>query len=191
MAADDTLAVLGELFADDLQGHRLRVPAGTGQTAPWAEFSTVTNERWHTGNVVLVGDAAHTAHYSIGSGTRLALEDAMALADAVADTMVGRADLDQALEGYGLRRAAAVGAAQADAANSARWFENVPRYVDRAPEQVAQLLLLRRSSVLQRMSPTTYLRLAHLAASPALAPVGDAVRRGLRMARQSPIGAGR
>jgi 2-polyprenyl-6-methoxyphenol hydroxylase-like FAD-dependent oxidoreductase len=183
------LRMIEELFADCLQGSPLRLRPGAGRTPPWTRFQQVRNRRWSAGNVVLVGDAAHTTHFSIGSGTRLALEDAMALADALA----GHADLPQALAGYGAHRAAEVAAAQAEAANSARWFETVPRYIDRDPAQFAQLLLLRRSSVLQRMSPGAYLRLSHAAATlPGLAPLGGAVRRGLGRARQAdPRGAGR
>ena len=68
-----------ELFADELEGHRL-----LKNRSLWRNFPTVRNERWHHGNVVLVGDAAHTAHFSIGSGTKLAMEDAIALAQALA-----------------------------------------------------------------------------------------------------------
>jgi anthraniloyl-CoA monooxygenase len=75
-----TVAYLSRLFADDLRGHRLLT-----NRSIWRSFPTVRNERWHHGNVVLVGDAAHTAHFSIGSGTKLAMEDAIALAGALRD----------------------------------------------------------------------------------------------------------
>src|SRR3954469_15916347 len=72
---DASIAICEELFADVLGGHRL-----IGNNSRWIDFVTVRNERWHHDNVVLLGDAAHTAHFSIGSGTKLAIEDAIALA---------------------------------------------------------------------------------------------------------------
>ena len=72
---DDTVAFCEALFADELEGHRL-----LKNRSLWRSFPTVRNERWHHGNVVLLGDAAHTAHFSVGSGTKLAMEDAIALA---------------------------------------------------------------------------------------------------------------
>ena len=66
---------IAEIFADELQGHEILT-----NNSKWLNFHTVRNERWHDGNVVLLGDAAHTAHFSIGSGTKLAMEDALALA---------------------------------------------------------------------------------------------------------------
>ena len=64
-----------EIFADELRGHQVLT-----NNSKWLNFTTVRNERWHDGNLVLLGDAAHTAHFSIGSGTKLAMEDALALA---------------------------------------------------------------------------------------------------------------
>ena len=74
---EETVAYCSELFAEQLEGHSLLTNRST-----WRTFPTITNERWHHGNVVLIGDAAHTAHFSIGSGTKLAMEDAIALVDA-------------------------------------------------------------------------------------------------------------
>ena len=81
--ADETegLALLEELFGKLLDGHRLIGRANSGGAAQWLNFRTLTNRTWSHGNVVLLGDAAHTTHYSIGAGTTLALEDALALAD--------------------------------------------------------------------------------------------------------------
>ena len=72
---EQRVARLRELFADELDGHELHA-----NNSKWLNFTTVRNERWHDGNLVLLGDAAHTAHFSIGSGTKLAMEDALALA---------------------------------------------------------------------------------------------------------------
>src|SRR5205085_2934861 len=72
------VAYLEALFADELEGHSL-----VANRSMWRRFPTVRNARWHAGNVVLLGDAAHTAHFSVGSGTKLAMEDAIALAAAL------------------------------------------------------------------------------------------------------------
>ena len=86
----------------------------------WLNFPRVACERWHHGNLVLLGDAAHTAHFSIGSGTKLALEDAIGLADALhADH-----DLERALEAYQDERQVEVLKLQSAARNSTEWFEN-------------------------------------------------------------------
>ena len=74
-ASDSAVDRIREIFADELRGHRVLT-----NNSKWLNFRTVRNERWHDGNVVLLGDAAHTAHFSIGSGTKLAMEDALALA---------------------------------------------------------------------------------------------------------------
>src|SRR5439155_21046472 len=73
-----TVEYLERLFKDELQGHTLQA-----NRSIWRQFPTVRNARWHSGNVVLLGDAAHTAHFSVGSGTKLAMEDAIALAAAL------------------------------------------------------------------------------------------------------------
>src|SRR6185437_4474941 len=75
---DDTIRFCEALFAEELQGHPL-----LKNRAIWRSFPTVRNARWSHGNVALIGDAAHTAHFSVGSGTKLAMEDAIVLADAV------------------------------------------------------------------------------------------------------------
>ena len=89
----DTVAYFERLFADHLQGHRLLT-----NRSIWRSFPTVRNESWHHGNVVLVGDAAHTAHFSIGSGTKLAMEDAIALVSAF--RKLGFADVPRVLAAY-------------------------------------------------------------------------------------------
>ena len=75
--------MLEELFKEHLAGHRLLGDLGDGTKARWLNFRTMSNQRWYSGNVVLAGDSAHTAHFSIGMGTTLALEDAMVLADSL------------------------------------------------------------------------------------------------------------
>jgi 2-polyprenyl-6-methoxyphenol hydroxylase-like FAD-dependent oxidoreductase len=169
MDADSTLRRLEEIFADPLEGHPLLPQAGTRDTAPWLQFQRVTNERWHAGPVVLMGDAAHTTHFTIGSGTRLALEDAMALADALTHCQ----RLEEALERYGRRRRAALRTTLRSAANSARWFERLPRHVDH--DRFADLMLRRRSAFQNYLPPGAFLRLSDAALS--VPAVTDPVRR--------------
>jgi anthraniloyl-CoA monooxygenase len=122
------------LFAEDLRGHSL-----LSNKSQWLNFVTVKNRSWQTGNVVLVGDAAHTAHFSIGSGTKLAMEDAIALADAMQRT----ADVASALDEYEAERKPVIDRFQEAAAQSQSYFENTERYVDFGPEQFAFHLLSR------------------------------------------------
>lgn len=171
MPADATMRRLEEIFAGPLDGHPLRPQAGTRDTAPWLQFQGVANRRWHAGPVALMGDAAHTTHFTIGSGTRLALEDAMALADALSHCD----RLDQALESYGRRRRAALRTTLRSAANSARWFERLPRYVER--DRFADLLLRRRSAFQAYLPPGLFLRLSDAALS--FPAVTEPVRRAL------------
>ncbi len=120
-----TTATLSRLFARHLAGQPLRSrPDERGRT-PWAHFPMITNERWYAGNVVLVGDCAHTSHFSIGSGTTLALQDAAALGRALASRAAD--ELPPALQCYQDRRLPVVRALQRDAERSAGWFEDVER----------------------------------------------------------------
>jgi anthraniloyl-CoA monooxygenase len=178
MAADTTMRRLEEIFADPLDGHPLRPQAGTRDVAPWLQFRGVTNKRWHSGPVVLMGDAAHTTHFTIGSGTRLALEDAMALADALTDCD----HLDRALESYGRRRRAALRTTLRSAANSAHWFEQLPRYVDH--DRFGDLLLRRRSAVQSYLSPGAFLLLSDAALS--VPAITDPVRRAVARLLSTP-----
>jgi anthraniloyl-CoA monooxygenase len=111
---DRTIAALSEVFADELAGHPL-----IKNRSIWRNFPTVRCARWHTDNVVLVGDAAHTAHFSIGSGTKLAMEDVIVLRDELLATH----DVTAALAAYEARRRPEVEALQAAAQASLEWFE--------------------------------------------------------------------
>jgi 2-polyprenyl-6-methoxyphenol hydroxylase-like FAD-dependent oxidoreductase len=102
-----------------------------------------------------MGDAAHTTHFTIGSGTKLAVEDAIALAE----RLDGYADLPTALEAYGTQRRADLALPKRDAAHSAQWFEHVPRYVGLPAPQFATLLRQRRSRLLPHLPPPLYYRL--------------------------------
>jgi 2-polyprenyl-6-methoxyphenol hydroxylase-like FAD-dependent oxidoreductase len=147
----DCVHLLETVFERHLQGHGLKTKGG----ASWLNFRTVTNEKWHTDDVVLMGDAAHTTHFTIGSGTRLALEDAISLSTTLQDT----ASVAGALEQYEKERRAALRRTQSDARLSARWFESVPRYIDLEPPQVFALLRERRSPLLPHVPPRTYYKL--------------------------------
>lgn len=149
----DGLALLERLFAELLDGHRL---IGRGQAdARWLHFQTVTNRSWYRGNLVLLGDAAHTTHYSIGAGTTLALEDAIALAGA----LDGRTGLAPALAEYERKRKAALLPVQSAARYSARFYESLPRYLRLAPAQMFALLGQRHSPLLPHVPPLLYYRL--------------------------------
>lgn len=151
----DGLALLEDLFADILDGHPLIGRAQADGTAQWLNFRTLTNRTWSRGNLVLIGDAAHTTHYSIGAGTTLALEDAISLAGALRD----RAELRPALARYEQERKAGLLRLQSAARLSAQWYENLPRYIHLPPRQMFALLGQRHSPLLPYVPPQLYYRL--------------------------------
>ncbi|MCX0271888.1 FAD-dependent monooxygenase [Nocardia zapadnayensis] len=124
-----SLDYLQEAFAQTLQGNRL-----IGNRTKWLRFRTVRCRSWFTGNVVLLGDAAHTAHYSIGSGTKLAMEDAIALDRA----LLAAHDMNEALAAYEKERRPAVEHLQAIAERSMAWWDSFP---ERMSMPVAQLMV--------------------------------------------------
>jgi anthraniloyl-CoA monooxygenase len=133
---DETIAFCAALFAEELQGHAL-----LKNRAIWRSFPTVRNRRWSEGRLVLIGDAAHTAHFSVGSGTKLAMEDAIALSDALA---AAPGDVPGALRRYETARRPEVEALQRAAQASLGWFEETERYFGRlAPLEFAASLLTR------------------------------------------------
>jgi anthraniloyl-CoA monooxygenase len=142
--AADTNAFCERLFAPWLEGHRLMSNMSHLRGSQWLSFPRVTNQTWVMDNVVLMGDAAHSAHFSIGSGTKLALEDAIALARAF-DTH--GTDVPAALAAYEAERKVDVLRIQSAARNSTEWFENVARYVHLEPEQFAYSLLTRSQRI--------------------------------------------
>ncbi|MFK4272742.1 bifunctional salicylyl-CoA 5-hydroxylase/oxidoreductase [Streptomyces milbemycinicus] len=123
-----------ELFAEELAGHEV-----FANNSKWLNFTTVRNERWHHGNLVLVGDAAHTAHFSIGSGTKLAMEDSLALAACLHE----HPDVATALAAYEAERRPVVESTQRAAQASLEWFENIGMYVHQEPTQFCFNLLTR------------------------------------------------
>ena len=135
---DATVAILEKIFATELGTHRL-----IKNKSIWRNFPTVRCAKWHTGNVVLVGDAAHTAHFSIGSGTKLAMEDVIVLRD----ELLGARDIPSALAAYEARRRPEVEALQAAAQASLEWFEGTERYARMAPVQLTYSLMTRSMRV--------------------------------------------
>ena len=138
--SDDQVALdyLSEAFAGHLHGHRL-----LGNRTRWLRFRTVTCARWHHRNVVLLGDAVHTAHYSIGSGTKLAMEDGIALVDALDSA----ADLAGALAAYERRRRPAVEHLQATAWRSMRWWDSFATRLDLPVERLWVAYMTRAGKV--------------------------------------------
>ena len=138
MRDDETRAYLQQLFARDLQGHEL-----LSNNSKWINFLLVRNAHWIFDNVVLLGDALHTAHFSIGSGTKLAMEDAIALADCFSRTK----DTPSALDEFERVRRPVIEDYQAAAYGSMRWFENARSYMHLSPIELAYSLMMRSGRV--------------------------------------------
>lgn len=136
---EDSIAYCEKLFADDLRGSGL-----LSNNSQWINFVTIRNRNWYRDNVVLLGDAAHTAHFSIGSGTKLAMEDAISLARALDQR---GEDLGAALADYESERRPIVERFQQAAAESRTYFENTARYVHFEPMQFAFHLLTRSGRI--------------------------------------------
>lgn len=134
----ESIAYCERLFSDDLRGHQL-----LGNNSKWISFVTVKNAAWHAGNTVLLGDAAHTAHFSIGSGTKLAMEDAIALVNALNTHQ----NLTEALTLYELERRPIVELLQQAAQESSAYFEGIARYRHLPPRQFAFNLLTRSGRI--------------------------------------------
>ncbi|MEE2904534.1 MAG: bifunctional salicylyl-CoA 5-hydroxylase/oxidoreductase [Myxococcota bacterium] len=131
---DQTIAYCSKLFSDELAGHPL-----LKNRSLWRRFPVVRNESWSHKNIVLLGDSAHTAHFSIGSGTKLAMEDAIALTEALRS----EDSLSSALKNYEQTRRPPVESLQRAAQVSLEWFENTERYMDLEPAQFGFSLLTR------------------------------------------------
>jgi anthraniloyl-CoA monooxygenase len=137
MAARESIQFCEGLFAAYLGGHRLQSNAAHLKQAPWLNFQRVLCKRWNYGKIALIGDAAHTAHFSIGSGTKLAMEDAISLARHAAPGT----ELAGALAAYQAEREIEVLKLQSAARNRMEWFENVARHARLPPRQFAYSLL--------------------------------------------------
>ena len=138
LSDEDARAYLGEVFSKDLDGHRL-----LSNNSKWINFVLVKNKRWSFENVALIGDALHTAHFSIGSGTKLAMEDAIALAECFEE----ETDVREALAEFAAKRRPVIEDYQAAAFESMIWFENARRYVHLSPLELALKLMMRSGRV--------------------------------------------
>src|SRR5881628_2434146 len=136
---DESIAYCSKLFAEDLAGHTL-----LSNRSQWINFVTLRCESWHGGNVVLMGDAAHTAHFTIGSGTKLAMEDAISLVEQLQRHDGG---VPAALIDYELDRQPVIERFQRAALESSLYFENVRRYARFEPLQFAFNLLTRSGRI--------------------------------------------
>ncbi len=143
MSQQECSRYLGDLFSECLDGNALMSNAKHIRGSAWISFPRVLCGQWRYRNLVLIGDAAHTAHFSIGSGTRLGFEDAVHLANA----LNSNTDIDQALEDYRATRTIEVLRLQSAARNSMGWFENLPRYTHLEPMQFNYALLTRSQRV--------------------------------------------
>jgi anthraniloyl-CoA monooxygenase len=135
---EQTRSYVAEVFARDLAGHSL-----LSNNSKWINFVLVKNGNWHFENLILLGDALHTAHFSIGSGTKLAIEDSIALAECFQDT----SDVTQALTAFTLKRRPVIEDYQAAAFESMLWFENAAQYVDLSPVELAFSVMMRSGRV--------------------------------------------
>ncbi|MYW63799.1 FAD-binding monooxygenase [Streptomyces sp. SID8379] len=154
MERADALKLLEDLLAEPLRGHPLIDRTDADGPSPWQRFRTVTNRVWSHGNLVLLGDAAHTTHYSIGAGTTLAMQDAMALARALSEP----GTLPSALGRYERVRRRELLPLQSAARHSANWYENLTRYIHLEPHEMFALLGQRHSPLLPHIPPQLYYR---------------------------------
>jgi anthraniloyl-CoA monooxygenase len=134
----ETAAFAEKIFAEDLRGESIVTNKST-----WLNFVTIKNQTWHHDNIVLLGDSAHTAHYSVGSGTRMAMEDAIALSQAVDE----HEDLEEAFVYYEQGREPITEAIQEAAKQSYTWFTNLSRYKELEPVQFAFNLVTRSGRI--------------------------------------------
>ena len=134
---DESIAFCEKLFAAYLGKAPLLSNARHLRGSAWLNFSRVECKRWYDGNLVMIGDAAHTAHFSIGSGTKLAMEDAISLVRHVSHA----SDVQSGLESYQTERSVEARRLQNAARNRMEWFENVARYENMQPLQFAYSLL--------------------------------------------------
>ena len=138
MSDDDTREYVGDVFGKDLNGQKL-----LSNNSKWINFLLVKNTHWYFDNVILLGDALHTAHFSIGSGTKLAMEDAIALAQSFQET----SDVSKALSNFTGTRRPVIEDYQAAAFESMKWFENAAQYTHLNPMELAFSVMMRSGRV--------------------------------------------
>lgn len=136
-STDESIEFCEKLFAKYLGGEKLLSNARHLRGSAWLNFNRIVCRRWHHGKRVLIGDAAHTAHFSIGSGTKLAMEDAISLVHHVG----GSTAVESGLQSYQAERSVEAYKLQNAARNRMEWFENVARYANMQPLQFAYSLL--------------------------------------------------
>ncbi|MEQ8405785.1 MAG: bifunctional salicylyl-CoA 5-hydroxylase/oxidoreductase [Oceanicaulis sp.] len=144
MDQDETCRTCEAIFADELDGHELMSNARHIRGSAWLNFPRVLCETWRYKNIILLGDAAHTAHFSIGSGTKLALEDAIKLSEVLDDKDLS---LEAGVEQYQDERRVEVLKLQSAARNSTEWFEDLERYIEFPTIQFMYALLTRSQRV--------------------------------------------
>ncbi len=186
MTTGEAIPVIESMFKEYLYGSQLTGDLGDGTIARWTNFRTLSNEHWYAGNVVLLGDSAHTTHFSTGKGTTLALQDAACLAD-----RLGReADLGSALKAYELQRKQDLAGDVVEAYWSARWFDSLDRYIGLEPEKFGALLFGRTSPLVAVLPPRFYHLIRPVAQKVQLAGRARAAVKGLlsrrRVARTLP-----
>ena len=149
MEDSESCALCEKIFADALDGHRL-----ISNNSIWRQFPQVRNARWHHGKYVLIGDALHTAHFSIGSGTRLAMEDAIALDRALSEH---GDDVAAALPAFEAARRPILEKLVAGANGSAQWYEHFAEHMQLKPVDFAMSYITRSGRVdierLRKLSP--------------------------------------
>jgi anthraniloyl-CoA monooxygenase len=143
MSQQESIAICEDIFKDHLGGHPLMTNANHIRGSAWIRFPRVLCEKWSHENVVLLGDAAATAHFSIGSGTKLALESAAALANLIHE----KPTLKEAFTSYENDRRLEVLRLQSAARNSLEWFEQVERYLELDPVQLNYSMLTRSQRI--------------------------------------------
>jgi len=149
MGEGETLRYAERVFAQTLEGERL-----LSNKSIWRNFPNVRSRRWHAGNIVLIGDALRTAHFSIGSGTRLAMEDAIALARSLSEH---KNEMPKALAGFEAARRPIVEKLVAAADASGNWYDRFPEHMRLAPREFAWSYIQRSGRIdperLRRTSP--------------------------------------
>ncbi|MFE2586311.1 FAD-dependent monooxygenase [Streptomyces sp. NPDC059378] len=141
LGRDQGVRLLEDTFKRALDGHRL-ISRSRGAPARWQRFAHVTNETWCHGTTVLVGDAAHTTHFTLGSGTRLAIIDAIVLAHSLQKYLA----VEDALREYDRHRRVELHPVQAASRTSMAWFEHVDQYMDRDAVAFAHAMSVRHGS---------------------------------------------
>jgi len=140
LGEDESARLLDQIFADELEGHKL-----VTNRSLWRNFPRIFCENWWHKNIVLLGDAKATAHFSIGSGTKLAMECAIALSDAV--VAHGERSVEAAFRAYDKARRTEVQITQHNADVSLSWFEHMERSADMKPMQFAMVVMCRAKSI--------------------------------------------